>query len=146
MTDEFFMNLAIKEAEKAAEVGEIPIGALIVCNNKIIAKAHNMVEKLNDSTAHAEILVITAAENILQSKYLTECTIYITIEPCVMCAGAIHWAQIKKVVYATNDKKKGYSVYSKDILRNTEVITGINEDRASKLIKDFFIKLRKNKN
>ena len=146
MTDEFFMNLAIKEAEKAAEVGEIPIGALIVCNNKIIAKAHNMVEKLNDSTAHAEILVITAAENILQSKYLTECTIYITIEPCVMCAGAIHWAQIKKVVYATNDKKKGYSVYSKDILRNTEVITGINEDRASKLIKDFFIKLRKSKN
>lgn len=146
MTDEFFMNLAIKEAEKAAEIGEIPIGALIVCNNKIIAKAHNMVEKLNDSTAHAEILAITAAENILQSKYLPECTIYITIEPCVMCAGAIHWAQIKKVVYAANDKKKGYSVYSKDILRNTEVITGINEDRASKLIKDFFIKLRKSKN
>jgi len=90
------MNIALKEAEKAADEGEIPVGAVIVCNNKIIAKAHNMVEKLKDSTAHAEILAITSAEAVLQSKYLDNCTIYITVEPCVMCAGAIHWAHIRK--------------------------------------------------
>jgi tRNA(adenine34) deaminase len=145
MTDEYYMNIALKEAEKAADEGEIPVGAVIVCNNKIIAKAHNMVEKLKDSTAHAEILAITSAETVLQSKYLDNCTIYITVEPCVMCAGAIHWAHIKKVVYATTDPKKGYTLYSTDILKNSEIVKGIGEAKASSLIKNFFKLLRKNK-
>ncbi len=136
------MNIALKEAEKAAAEGEIPVGAVVVCNSKIIAKAHNMVEKLNDSTAHAEILAITSAEAVLQSKYLQNCTMYVTVEPCVMCAGAIHWAHIKKVVYATADPKKGYTAFSPAILKDTEIIKGILEHKASALIKDFFKKLR----
>ncbi len=143
MTDEYYMNIALKEAEKAASKGEIPIGAVIVCNGKIIAKAHNMVETLNDATAHAEILAITSAEAVLQSKYLPNCTMYVTVEPCVMCAGAIHWAHIKKVVYAAPDSKKGYSVFAPTLLKDKEITTGILEYKASYLMKDFFKKLRK---
>jgi tRNA(adenine34) deaminase len=140
--DEYFMKLALKEARKAFELGEIPIGAVIVCNNKVIAKAHNQTEMLKDSTAHAEIIAITAAENYLGSKYLEDCTLYVTVEPCVMCAGAIHWSHLKRIVYGTADIKKGYKKYSEDILKNTEVTGGILETEAENLIKAFFEKLR----
>jgi len=144
-TDEYFMKIALAEAKAAYEEGEVPIGAVIVCNNKIIAKAHNQTEKLNDSTAHAEILAITAAENYLGSKYLDDCTMYVTVEPCIMCAGAIHWAQLKRVVYGAADPKKGYTVFNKEIIKHSEVVKGIMEVQTSELIKEFFRELRNKK-
>ena len=109
-TDEYFMREALKEAVKAFDAGEIPVGAVVRCQNKIIARTHNQTEKLTDATAHAEMLAVTSAANYLGSKYLDECTLYVTLEPCVMCAGALHWSQLQKLVYGASDAQRGYSL------------------------------------
>ena len=138
-TDEYYMKEALKEAQKAFDEDEVPVGAIVVCDNKIIARAHNMTEKLNDVTAHAEMLAITSATNFLGGKYLNECTLYVTLEPCVMCAGALYWSQLKKVVYAAPDLKRGFSLVKSTILHpKTEVIKGIMQQEASDLITNFF--------
>ena len=116
-SDEHFMRQALKEAELAFEEGEIPVGAVVVCENKIIAKDHNRVERLNDATAHAEMLALTAAQNYLGSKYLNECSIYVTLEPCIMCAGGIYWTQIGKIIFGASDKERGYRNYSSNVVR-----------------------------
>lgn len=140
---ERYMKEALKQAQLAFESGEVPIGAVIVANNKIIARAHNQVELLNDPTAHAEILAITAATEALGNKYLEDCTMYVTLEPCTMCAGALNWAQIDMVYYGASDEKRGYSVIGKSILHSkTKVNTGILADECSKLVKAFFKNLR----
>lgn len=137
------MREAMKEAEKAFEKDEVPVGAVIVWNNKIIARAHNLVEQLNDVTAHAEMQAITAAQNFIGAKYLKECTMYVTIEPCPMCAGAIAWSQLSKLVFGAYDLKKGYSLFSENILHpKTEVIKGILAEECTQIIQDFFIKKR----
>jgi tRNA(adenine34) deaminase len=137
------MKEAFKEAQKALEKDEVPVGAVIVCKNTIIARAHNLTEQLNDITAHAEMQAITSAANYLGAKYLNECTIYITLEPCIMCAGALNWAQIGKIVFAAKDEKKGYSTLDQNILHpKTEVISGILEKECSEILKDFFKKKR----
>lgn len=142
-SDEFYMKEALKEAQKAVEKDEVPVGAVIVCKNTIIARAHNLTEQLNDATAHAEMQAITAATNYLGAKYLNDCTIYITLEPCVMCAGALYWSQIGKIVFAAKDEKKGYSLVNQRILHpKTEVISGILEKESSEIIKEFFKKKR----
>jgi tRNA(adenine34) deaminase len=142
-SDETFMKEALKEAQKAFDSDEVPIGAVIVCNNKIIARAHNYTERLNDVTAHAEMQAFTAAANHLGGKYLNECTLYVTLEPCPMCAGASYWAQIKKIVFAAKDEKRGYSIFSGNLLHpTTEMVSGIMEKEARKLLKDFFKKKR----
>lgn len=133
------MKEALKEAQKAFDEDEVPVGAIVVCDNKIIARAHNMTEKLNDVTAHAEMLAITSATNFLGGKYLNECTLYITLEPCVMCAGALYWSQLKKMVYAAPDLKRGFSLVKSNILHpKTEVIKGIMQQEASDLVTSFF--------
>ncbi len=133
------MQVALNEARIAMDKGEIPIGAIIVCHDKIIAKAHNQTETLNDATAHAEMLAITGAMATLGSKYLKDCTLYVTVEPCLMCAGAIHWAQIPKIVYGTKDRKKGYSSYSTKIFsQKTKVISGILEKESTEILSSFF--------
>lgn len=138
-TDEYYMKEALKEAQKAFDEDEVPVGAIVVCDNKIIARAHNMTEKLNDVTAHAEMLAITSATNFLGGKYLNECTLYVTLEPCVMCAGALYWSQLKKVVYAAPDLKRGFSLVKSTILHpKTEVIKGVMQQEASDLITNFF--------
>lgn len=142
-TDEYFMREALKEAHKAFEINEIPVGAVVVCKNRIIARAHNQTEKLTDATAHAEMLATTAAANYLGSKYLNECTLYVTLEPCVMCAGALHWVQLQKLVYGASDIQRGYSLIKSSVLHpKTEVVKGIQADEAKQLIDDFFKKLR----
>lgn len=142
-SDEFYMKEALKEAQKAVEKDEVPVGAVIVCKNTIIARAHNLTEQLNDATAHAEMQAITAATNYLGAKYLNDCTIFITLEPCVMCAGALYWSQIGKIVFAAKDEKKGYSLVNQRILHpKTEVISGILEKESSEIIKEFFKKKR----
>ena len=142
-SDEHYMKEAFKEAQKAFEKDEVPVGAVIVCKNTIIARAHNLTEQLNDTTAHAEMQAITAATNYLGAKYLNECTIYITLEPCIMCAGALNWAQIGKIVYAAKDEKKGYKTLNQNILHpKTEVSSGILEKECSEIIKEFFKKKR----
>ena len=142
-SDEHFMKEAFKEAQKAFEKDEVPVGAVIVCKNTIIARAHNLTEQLNDTTAHAEMQAITAATNYLGAKYLNECTIYITLEPCIMCAGALNWAQIGKIVFAAKDEKKGYKTLNQNILHpKTEVSSGILEKECSEIIKGFFKKKR----
>lgn len=139
LNDDFFMNEALKEAKYALEKGEIPIGAVIVSNNQIIAKAHNMTETLKDVTAHAEILAITSASNNLGSKYLNDCTLYVTIEPCVMCAGALYWSQIGKIVYGANDVKKGFSKINSPILHpKTEITKDILNVQCADLMINFF--------
>lgn len=141
--DEYFMKKALEEAKEAYLEGEVPIGCVIVCGNKIIARSHNLTEKLNDVTAHAEMQAITAATNQLGGKYLTDCTIYVTVEPCVMCAGALSWAQIKKIVFGCSDDKKGYRKYPSGILHpKTEVVKGILDSECSMLMKNFFIERR----
>ncbi len=141
--DEYFMNEALKEAAIAYDKDEVPIGAVIVHNNKIIARAHNLTESLNDVTAHAEMQAFTAAENYLGGKYLHDCTIYITLEPCVMCAGASYWSQISKIVYGASDQKRGFSNINQKLIHpKTEVITGILENNCSNLLIDFFKKKR----
>lgn len=138
-TDEYFMRLALKEAQLAYEEDEIPIGALVVCNNTVVAKAHNMSEKLNDATAHAEMLAITAATEYLGSKYLKECVLYVTLEPCAMCSGAASWSQIGKIVYGASDPKGGFSKFSPSILHpKTIVIHGILAEESGTLIQDYF--------
>lgn len=142
-TDEYFMREALKEARKAFEIEEIPVGAVVVCKNKIIARAHNQTEKLTDATAHAEMLAVTAAANYLGSKYLNECTLYVTLEPCVMCAGALHWVQLQKLVYAASDFQRGFSLISTPLLHpKTQVSKGINASEAKSLIDEFFARLR----
>lgn len=144
-TDEYFMREALKEAQKAFEADEVPVGAVVVANNKIIARAHNYTECLNDVTAHAEMQAITAAANALGGKYLTDCTLYVTLEPCVMCAGALHWSHITKIVYGAFDEKKGYSKINQVLLHpKTEVVTGVLEQECSTIIKEFFASKRKN--
>ena len=142
-SDEHYMKEALKEAFRAFEEDEIPIGAVIVCNNKIIARGYNQTEKLKDVTAHAEMIAITSAANHLGSKYLTECDLYVTIEPCVMCAGALYWAQFRKVVFGAADPKRGYSRISEDMLHpKTELLKGILNKECEDLMKKFFLKLR----
>lgn len=143
-TDEYFMREALKEAQKAFEADEVPVGAVIVANNKIIARAHNYTERLNDVTAHAEMQAVTAAANAVGGKYLTDCVLYVTLEPCVMCAGALHWSHITKIVYGATDEKKGYTKLNQLVLHpKTEVITGVLEQECSTIIKDFFAAKRK---
>jgi tRNA(adenine34) deaminase len=143
-TDEYFMQTALSEAEEAFEQGEIPVGSVIVLNNKIIAKAHNLTETLNDVTAHAEMQALTSAFHYLGAKYLPDCTLYVTLEPCVMCAGALFWAQIGKIVYGATDPKRGYSLLNKPLLhQKTEVVKGVLAAECSALIEMFFKKLRK---
>jgi len=138
-SDEYFMNEAMKEAQKAYESGEIPVGAVIVCQNIIIARAHNMTELLNDVTAHAEIIAITAAEEALGSKYLHECAMFVTLEPCVMCAGASAWAQLERIVYAAADEKKGYMRFAPDCLHpKTKIEYGLLESESRTLLLNFF--------
>ncbi|MDD4141581.1 MAG: nucleoside deaminase [Bacteroidales bacterium] len=143
MDDNYYMNVALNEARFAYEEGEIPVGAIIVCNNQIIAKSHNQTEKLTDCTAHAEILCLTAAFEFLGAKYLPDATMYVTLEPCVMCAGALYWAQIGKLVYAADDLKRGYSLLKENILHPaTEVEKGLLKEESENLIRLFFEKLR----
>ena len=143
-SDEYFMKEALKEAEKAREKGEIPVGALIVSENLIIARAHNQTELLNDVTAHAEILAITSASTYLQSKYLKGCTLYVTLEPCVMCAGALKWAQLDKIVYGAEDPKAGFMRYGKQLLHpKTQLAFGILQNECQSILQDFFAELRK---
>lgn len=138
-SDEYYMGEALKEAQKAYEMGEIPIGAVVVLNRKIIARAHNLTEKLTDVTAHAEMQAITSAANYLNSKYLHECSLYVTIEPCMMCAGALYWSQISKVVYGASDLKRGYSVHGAMVFHpKTEISYGLLEDECGLLLKEFF--------
>ncbi len=138
-SDESFMREALKEAEKAFELDEIPVGAVIVCNNRIIARSHNLTEQLNDVTAHAEMQAITAAANYLGGKYLTDCILYVTLEPCVMCAGAIFWAQISRLVYGASDEKRGFTKTGTGILHpSTTIQHGILEEESMILLKTFF--------
>ncbi|MCB9309028.1 MAG: nucleoside deaminase [Lewinellaceae bacterium] len=142
-TDEYFMMQAIKEAEKAALADEVPIGAVIVCKNNIIAKSHNQTEVLNDVTAHAEILAITSACAHLGSKYLKSCTMYVTMEPCVMCAGAIFWSQIGKVVFGASDDKRGFMRYGKELLHpKTKLEFGVCHEQCGSMVRHFFAKKR----
>jgi tRNA(adenine34) deaminase len=145
MLDEaYFMKQALIEANKAFEQDEIPIGAVIVWENKIIARAHNQTESLNDVTAHAEMIAITAAANTLGGKYLTECILYVTIEPCLMCAGALAWAQIGKVVYGASDEKKGFHLMAPKALHpKTELVSGVLESECRALMQAFFKKKRR---
>lgn len=142
-TDEYFMREALKEANKAFEIGEVPVGAVVVCNKKIIARAHNQTEKLTDATAHAEMLAITSASNFLGSKYLNECTLFVTLEPCVMCAGALHWVQLMKLVYGASDVQRGYSTSGGPILHpKTKVVKGIKQEECKAIVDEFFRSIR----
>ena len=142
-TPEYFMREALKEAQKALELGEVPVGAVVVSQNKIIARAHNQTEKLTDATAHAEMLAVTSASNFLGSKYLSECTLYVTLEPCVMCAGALHWVQLQKLVYGASDEQRGYSLAKSPLLHpRTEVVKGVKADESKTLLMQFFKRLR----
>jgi len=141
MTHEYFMMLALKEARLAFEEDEIPVGALVVINEKVIARGRNMTEKLNDPTAHAEMIALTSAFNKLGSKYLPEATLYVTIEPCLMCAGAIYWSKLGKIVYGADDEKNGYKKTTSSnwpFHPKTELIRGVLKEDCAKLMKDFF--------
>lgn len=141
--DLYFMNQALLEAKKAYERDEIPVGSVVVCNNRIIARGHNLTETLNDVTAHAEMQAITSAANFLGGKYLVDCTLYATVEPCVMCAGALGWTQISKIVYGAADEKRGFTHFAPNALHpKTVVVSGILETECSQLMKDFFKKKR----
>lgn len=137
--DEEYMRKALVEAEAAFREGEVPIGAVVVCQDRIIARAHNLTETLNDVTAHAEMQAITAAANELGGKYLTDCTLYVTVEPCTMCAGALGWSQIPRVVYGCRDEKRGYSDYAPRAMHPKCTVTGgILEEECRRLMRDFF--------
>jgi tRNA(adenine34) deaminase len=141
--DEYFMKIALKEALQAYREGEVPVGAVVVAGRKIIVRAHNLTETLNDVTAHAEMQAITAAANYLGGKYLEDCTLYVTIEPCIMCAGALLWARMGRIVFGAFDEKRGYSKYAGNILHpKTEIVGGILENECSQLVKKFFKKKR----
>lgn len=137
--DETYMRMALAEAGKAGTNGEIPIGAVIVCNGRIISRAHNLTETLHDVTAHAEMQAITSAADMLGGKYLKDCTLYVTVEPCIMCAGALGWSQISRVVYGTPDEKRGYSRFAPEALHPKTIVTrGILEDECRKIMQSFF--------
>ena len=141
--DEQYMRKALAEARQALEEGEIPIGAIIVCQDRVIARAHNLTETLHDVTAHAEMQAITAAANELGGKYLTNCTLYVTIEPCTMCAGALGWSQISRIVYGAEDEKRGYHQYAPHAPHPKTIVTsGILEEECRQLIQDFFRNIR----
>ena len=143
MTDTDYMKMALVEAQKAFDEDEVPIGAVIVCKGRVIARAHNLTEMLNDVTAHAEMQAITAAASSIGGKYLNDCALYVTVEPCPMCAGAIAWAQMCKVVYGAGDEKRGYRRYAPDVMHpKTEVIGGVCADEATALMKRFFASKR----
>lgn len=139
MEDIQYMKMALREAQVAFDTGEVPVGAIVVCQGRVIARAHNLTETLNDVTAHAEMQAITAAANALGGKYLNDCTLYVTVEPCVMCAGAIAWAQMGRVVFGASDEKRGYQRFAPEALHpKTVVVQGILADEASSLMKTFF--------
>jgi len=137
-TDEYYMKMALQEAETALEKDEVPIGCVVVSNNRIIARAHNLTETLNDVTAHAEMQAITSAANFLGGKYLKDCTLYVTMEPCVMCSGALSWSQISKVVIGARDEQRGFINKHLSLHPKTEIITGIMETECSSIVKEFF--------
>lgn len=142
--DEQYMRKALDEARKAFDEGEVPVGAVMVCRGRIISRGHNLTETLCDVTAHAEMQVITAAANTLGGKYLSECTLYVTVEPCIMCAGAIGWAQIPRIVFGAPDEKRGYHDYApKAFHPKANVVTGILADECAQLMKDFFKRKRR---
>lgn len=144
--DEHFMQEALKEARKASALDEVPVGAVIVCEGKIIARAHNLSERLTDSTAHAEMQAFTSAAAHIGGKYLNECTLYVTLEPCPMCAGASFWTQIGKIVYGAADEKRGYSVFNQKIMHpKTKIRSGVLAEECGELIKEFFRRKRKEK-
>ena len=139
MTDVQYMQMALREAQCAFDEGEVPVGAIVVCKNHIIARAHNLTETLNDVTAHAEMQAITAAANAIGGKYQTDCTLYVTVEPCVMCAGAIAWAQVSRVVFGAADEKRGYRRYAPEALHPKTVVEGgVMADESAALMKNFF--------
>ena len=139
LNDEYFMRQALNEAKAAFDKKEVPVGAVVVCQGRIIARSHNLTEMLNDVTAHAEMQAITAAANVLGGKYLIDCTLYVTLEPCPMCAGGLLWSQISRIVYGASDDKRGYSQFSPKILHpKTEVIGGILKEECASLLVDFF--------
>ena len=139
LSDDYYMQQALLEAKEASRLGEIPVGAVVVCQQQIIAKAHNLTERLQDVTAHAEILAITAAAEFLGSKYLPECSLYVTLEPCVMCAGALFWSQIGKVVFGASDDKRGFMKIGKEVLHpKTTVAYGVKEEECRELMQQFF--------
>jgi len=140
--DTYFMKKALQEAEIAFDKGEVPVGAIIVVENRIIARAHNLTECLNDVTAHAEMQAITAAANFLGGKYLHQCTLYVTLEPCQMCAGALYWSQIPKIVYGASDIERGFKAMGTTLHPKTKVVSGVLEEEASNLLKQFFIQKR----
>ena len=142
LSDTYFMQKALQEAQIAFEQGEVPVGAVITIGERIIAKAHNLTEKLTDVTAHAEMQAITAASEYLGGKYLRDCTLYVTLEPCVMCAGALYWSQIGKVVYGATDSKRGYHLFGNLLHPKTQLVQGVLEDACSQLVKDFFLQRR----
>lgn len=142
LSDTYFMQKALQEAQIAFEQGEVPVGAVITIGERIIAKAHNLTEKLTDVTAHAEMQAITAASEYLGGKYLMDCTLYVTLEPCVMCAGALYWSQIGKVVYGATDSKRGYHLFGNLLHPKTQVVQGVLEETCSQIVKDFFLQRR----
>ena len=134
-----YMKMALDEANRAYQQGEVPVGAVVVCQGRVIARAHNLTETLTDVTAHAEMQAVTSAANFLGGKYLNECTLYVTLEPCIMCAGALGWAQLKRLVYGASDDKRGFCRYAPQALHpKTEVVTGVLADECSELMKSFF--------
>jgi hypothetical protein len=144
MDDSFYMNRALEEARRAAEQGEVPVGAVAVCRDRIIARAHNLTEMLHDVTAHAEMQAITAAANALGGKYLDVCTLYVTVEPCPMCAGALAWAQLGRLVYGASDPKRGYTTLQAPMLHpKTQVTAGVLADECGALMTDFFRQKRR---
>ena len=141
--DERYMRMALQEAKGAFEAGEIPVGAVVVCKDRVVARAHNLTERLGAVTAHAEMQAITAAAATLGGKYLTDCTLYVTLEPCVMCAGAIGWSQLPRLIFGAGDDKRGYRRFAPDALHpKTEVESGVLADECAALMKDFFSKRR----
>jgi tRNA(adenine34) deaminase len=141
-TDDYFMKKALQEAQMAFDKDEIPVGAIVVINNRVVAKSHNLTELLNDVTAHAEMQAITASAHFLGGKYLTNCTLYVTLEPCQMCAGALYWSQISKIVYGASDEQRGFTKMGTQLHPKTIVVSGILENECSSLMKDFFRKKR----
>lgn len=139
MDDNFYMKKALEEARRAYDEGEIPVGAVMVCRDTVIAKAHNLTERLTDVTAHAEMQAITAAAGHLGGKYLNDCTLYVTVEPCIMCAGALGWSQLGRLVFGARDEKRGYQRFAPEALHpRTEVVQGVMEEECAQLMKDFF--------
>ena len=137
--DNHYMKMALDEATRAYEQGEVPVGAVVVCKGRVIARAHNLTEALTDVTAHAEMQAITAAANYLGGKYLNECTLYVTVEPCIMCAGALGWAQTKRIVFGATDEKRGFQRFAPQALHpKTEIVSGVMADECAALMKEFF--------